>query len=408
MSRRVVLLLSQMMPALLFAAGLHASQPYYSSGVQADVTAVIEAEYESEYQRAKAIYADTSRPNRFAEAFELLLELANRGHVLSERQVGLMYRDGTGVKANKKLAAFWFEKAANQGETFSAYHLGNLLLEGGDGLKKDKKAGTNWIIMSAELGNRDAQSIVGFFSLTGSGVPHSKENAAMWFLKSAEQGHAIAQCQIAEMFLNGVGVEKDPSKAFAWYQKAADQGSADGKLGLALMYRSGVGIPKDSEKALQLLEKASVSEEAVYYRGMMYLNGEGMAPDGNRGLQLIRESANRGYPKAQVTIGHLYLSGDAGLLQDYQVAANWFMRAAAREEAEAQYTLAKMYWYGHGVEKSRVTAYAWVNLSAARGNEYAKNLRKQWASELSVAGIERAQALSREWHPGTILDVVRD
>ncbi len=53
-----------------------------------------------------------------------------------------------------------------------------------------------------------------------------------------------------------------------------------------------------------------------------------------------------------------------------------------------------------------MTAYAWMNLSAAGGHENAPAERDQIAAQLSAADLAKAQKLSREWKPGELIPVV--
>lgn len=218
----------------------------------------------------------------------------------------------------------------------------------------------------------------------------------------------MAQVQVAEMYRDGQGVKKDDREAFHWYQKAADQGIADGKLGLANMYRTGTFVEKNPKKALALYEEAQSEAGGLYYKGLMYTTGEGVEKDAAVGRELIYSAAKRGYSDAQVSIGELYKSGTGGMLQDFREAARWFSLAAKQGNVTGQHELAVMYWDGSGVEKSRVTAYAWINLACRSNGQLAKAARARWESQLTESELEQAQILSREWSIHTMVPVVPD
>ena len=60
--------------------------------------------------------------------------------------------------------------------------------------------------------------------------------------------------------------------------------------------------------------------------------------------------------EAQNALGVAYFKG-FGVEQDYEVAVNWFNRAAERGFSESQINLAAMHENGRGTKKNRVEAY---------------------------------------------------
>ena len=52
-------------------------------------------------------------------------------------------------------------------------------------------------------------------------------------------------------------------------------------------------------------------------------------------LRWLKESARRGDPLAQTSLGVLYLAGDGGVPQDSVEAYYWFVQAAAQGESDA-------------------------------------------------------------------------
>jgi len=63
------------------------------------------------------------------------LPLAKKGNPDAQRNLGIMYQYGEGVKIDLKKAVDWYTKAANQGESSSQATLGDMYLNG-VGLKK--------------------------------------------------------------------------------------------------------------------------------------------------------------------------------------------------------------------------------------------------------------------------------
>ena len=86
---------------------------------------------------------------------------------------------------------------------------------------------------SAEAGDADAQTSLGWKYANGEGVQQDYAEAIVWFRLAAEQGDADAQNSLGVMYDNGEGVPQDDAEAVAWYRLAAEQGyaSAQNSLG---------------------------------------------------------------------------------------------------------------------------------------------------------------------------------
>ena len=59
----------------------------------------------------------------------------------------------------------------------------------------------------------------------------------------------------------------------------------------------------------------------------------------------------------------------------------------------------QMYATGQGVQQDYVTAYMWLDLSAAQGEQGAVKARDMIARRITPAQIAEAQKLAREWKP---------
>ena len=116
--------------------------------------------------------------------------LAERGNVIAQYNLGLMYFAGQGVARDHAQAAKWFRKAAEQGDGPAQYNLG-LLYEEGQGAQRDLV------------------------------------EAAMWYRKAAEQGYVYAQDKLGFMYGAGEGVPTDLVQSYLWLSLAAAAGDAD-------------------------------------------------------------------------------------------------------------------------------------------------------------------------------------
>jgi TPR repeat protein len=82
--------------------------------------------------------------------------------------------------------------------------------------------------------------------------------------------------------------------------------------------------------------------------------------------------------------------------QDFKEAVKWLRKAADQGVAKAQLVLGVMYGKGEGVLQDKVTTYAWLNISAANGQEKAKKFKDLAANEMTPDQIAKAEALAKE------------
>ncbi|MBR5640063.1 MAG: sel1 repeat family protein [Muribaculaceae bacterium] len=75
---------------------------------------------------------------------------------------------------------------------------------------------------AANQGNAYAQFMLGDYYNEGKGVKKNYKKAAQWYKKAADQGIGDALYQLAEYHANGYGVKKDMTLADEYYKKAAD------------------------------------------------------------------------------------------------------------------------------------------------------------------------------------------
>lgn len=77
--------------------------------------------------------------------------------------------------------------------------------------------------------------------------------------------------------------------------------------------------------------------------------------------------ANTGDKGAQIALGRWYRS-ERGAEQDYQSAAEWFLKAANQGSPDAQVELGQLYRDGKGVEKNHTTAVEWFRKASEQGD----------------------------------------
>jgi hypothetical protein len=151
-----------------------------------------------------------------------LLQSAEKGDAVAQKNLGVIYHNGQGVPQNDGLAVTWSRKAAEQGNPdaennlASAYYLGQ-------GVGQDYTQALHWYREAAEQGDPPAQNSLGSMYHDGQGVPQNYAQALYWFHKGAEEGYAPAQVNLGISYYHGQGVPRDYADAYFWLALAASE-----------------------------------------------------------------------------------------------------------------------------------------------------------------------------------------
>lgn len=173
----------------------------------------------------------------YPKALMLLRPLADGGNVVAERQVGLMYFWGQGIKKDDQTAMKYFQAAADKGAIADQLTLAMFYQHDGDNARDLKMEGS-----------------------FGSATKDYAE-ARKWFDKAFAQGSVEAVRRIGNMYREERGVEQDYRQAAAWYAKAAAAGDAPAQYELGLLYKKGLGVQTNMVQAYMWLSLAAARGE---------------------------------------------------------------------------------------------------------------------------------------------------
>ncbi|RYY73743.1 MAG: sel1 repeat family protein [Gammaproteobacteria bacterium] len=200
---------------------------------------------------------DAYKKGNYGAAIQELNRLGEAGDVFAQIMLGALYNKGGAVVHDDKIAASWFEKAANQENTEAQYQLG-YLYENSD-LPKDYATAASWYHKAAQRGSAKAQFRLGVFYSGGLGVTKNMNESILWLGKAALQENTDAQFMLGLMYYLGKTVPKNKELAKGWLTKAASQNHSDALLLLAGMYKKGEAGPKDPILAYSLSSLAVVN-----------------------------------------------------------------------------------------------------------------------------------------------------
>lgn len=142
------------------------------------------------------------RNEDYAQSLTLLMPYAKDGNAEAAYLIGEMYgprswgqkgENRNGVEQDNSQAIYWWGEAAKKGHADAQLKLGWWLLKGGDVVKQDEAAGMNWLLMSANQGEPQAQYEAAISYWKGRGVKADPIAAYMWFdLCASEPGFDAA------------------------------------------------------------------------------------------------------------------------------------------------------------------------------------------------------------------------
>lgn len=173
-------------------------------------------------------------------------------------QVASIYAVGQFVPADPVLAARYFEKACELGNTDGCAHLAVAYFSTNlAGVQVDIGQALSNLEQSAAAA-KDGRicCLIAYAYSTGRGHTMDKAKARQFYEQGARLGEMAAWKSLAQMELAGVGGPSDHAAAAVWLQKAAEAQDGQSCLTLARLYRQGDGVPQDEQMALGLLDKA--------------------------------------------------------------------------------------------------------------------------------------------------------
>src|SRR5579863_2368437 len=112
---------------------------------------------------------------------------AARGYVKQELELAADYFAGRGVPIDLTQSAYWYRKAADQG-------------------------------------NPAAQVYLGYMYTVGMGVPQDKAEAVRWYRRASSSNYPEAKVNLAALYMRGDGVKQDPQEALRLLKSADEKG----------------------------------------------------------------------------------------------------------------------------------------------------------------------------------------
>lgn len=183
----------------------------------------------------------------WSSLFREKLAEANNGNPEAQYDVGTMYQNGRGVKADRGKAIGWYKKAAAQGESKS---ISRLQLMQANATRFQKTAS------EAKQGDADSQYDLGNMHMKGVGTNIDYQQAVKSFEQSAGQGHIKSAYKLGLIYYEGNDIKRNGKKAYKWFRQAAENGYPAAQYYLGKLFADGTGVRKDLAESLVWLNKA--------------------------------------------------------------------------------------------------------------------------------------------------------
>ncbi len=350
--------------------------------------------------RVKAAAAEASRiPEQYQAlaqrgelAFRASLPLAEEGNAQAQFTLGQIYQRGAGRKRDLKGALHWYRQAAGQGHVDATFAAISLCLSAD--IRCPAKDRAAWTRSAAEKGHGEAQVLLGQQLMQGSkGVKKDVVEGYVWLTKAAAtiSGYADFRVKLAERHMSDSEIEA-AEKLLAERLGDAERAAAAG----AFAYQA-----QDYGAALGQYAKAAEAGhlEAQYMLGSMLLGGQGGARNVALASEWLNKAAEGDHALAQVMLGNL-LDRGRGAAPDPVAARNWYREAAEADQGGGQANLAGMLARGRGGPKDPVLAFMWYLIEDRSQRTTLSGERKsKLAESMTPKQIMVAETLAKGWIP---------
>lgn len=203
----------------------------------------------------------------YSKAEEYLIPFAENGNKDAASVLGEIYKNLN----DKKKEMYWVEKAALDGDVSSQLRLAEAY-KNGNGVKKDKKAAAALYEKVALTGDEDAIRETIFNYAMGNGVKKDIDEAVYWVTRLDEN----TQMSIADMFYDGDGVKKNKKVAVQIWKALSDNLNLDAMRNFALCCIYGDGTGRDFNEAERIIGQIDAIPKLGYvekYSESSYLMG---------------------------------------------------------------------------------------------------------------------------------------
>jgi TPR repeat protein len=335
------------------------------------------------------------------EAFTLLKKIADKGHAISQNNVGYAFAKGYGVKKSTQNAYCYFLKAAQNKEPAALYNLAICYLLG-YGTEESEHEGLQALYQAHLLKDKVSSRHLLQMATTGNRKV-LQDHISIW-KKLAEEGNILVQWHLGVFFSQPGG---DVKEGFKFLKIFADRGAATAQYFVGSFFQVGWGIETSMSEAIRYFKMAADQEysPAIHALGICFEKGEGVEQSDAIALQLYLQGAEKRWPESQIKMAEFFSEGrnvvySREIARDHLKSAfESYKRVADGGNTYSQIKVAVMYAGGIGVEQSDEQSYDYFMKSSRRGGERGSNLSQSvfaCLKQLADEGDSLSQVLVAE------------
>ena len=318
------------------------------------------------------------------KAFDWFSKAAESGNSYAQYLLGNMYENGTFVEQNYDTALSYYKNSAAQNNIMAIGEMA-FMKDNGYGMPMNKEEAEKIYLQLAEERDDEWSMIKLAYIEMDRG---NSEERLKWIQKALEKEYIDAYVDLGIFYQSDEKYE-DLEKAQQSYYQAAQLGNPEGMNGLALIYYN-MPDNKGDEQAFRWFSKSADLGDSfgLYYLAVMYENGFGTNIDKQKAWDLYLASADQKFSLAYRKIAQLIEEGEApasftGRELEYYIKAaerndidaihdvirflendpdrqkelfSWCQRGAQLNDGKCICKLGKLYFYGMGTEMDEFKA----------------------------------------------------
>jgi TPR repeat protein len=191
------------------------------------------------------------------EAFQWASKSAKQNYALGLNMLGLLYRDGIGVRQDTEKAIQAFQESIKLSPPNNAFcNLASIYYRG-FGVPRNLEEAAKYAEIGTQRNESNCMNILANILVINS--PQVKKDPIRAFelaKRSLELGNKNALNTLGYMYRDGLGVDVDFQMALKYLNQGMDAGDFNAMVNLGKMFYKGLGVPKDVKKANEYFEIA--------------------------------------------------------------------------------------------------------------------------------------------------------